>query len=319
MAQSDGSEPPERVPSSIVTAQPLDNERLTRRLGLGRVLAAALGTPPERVSIGGFVIEQKIGAGGMGEVYRARDPDSGRQVAIKLVDCATETDAKRFFREATILADLRHPAIVGYIGHGEITRGEFYLAMEWLEGEDLAARLHAGKLGVDDVVAMAVRVADALREAHARGVVHRDLKPANIFLPGGRLEEAKLLDFGIAALVDVTHMTRRGELVGTASYMAPEQTSDPDVGPGADVYSLGSIILEALTGTAPFQAPTFLEVAAKVLFEPAPRLRELRPDVPVALDDLVARMLAKDPRHRPRDGAALAAELADVSRTGESG
>ena len=292
-------------------------EKVTRRLGLNRVLAAALGKEPEPVNIGGFVVEEKVGAGGMGEVYRARDSGSGRHVAVKLVGCDSDTDASRFFREAKILADLRHPAIVGYVAHGETTKGEFYLAMEWLDGHDLAEHLRRRSLSVDEAVRLAVRVADGLSEAHARGVVHRDLKPANIFLRGGRLEDAKLLDFGVAALVDMTHMTRQGDLLGTASYMAPEQAADPHVGPSADVYALGSIIFEALTGAALFQGKTFQAVATKILFGVAPRVRERCPHVPAALDDLVARMLAKDPALRPRDGAALAAELAALGEIGE--
>jgi serine/threonine protein kinase len=145
-----------------------------------------------------FEIEQSIGSGGMGVVFRARDPISGEAVAVKVISGDQGHITGRFAREVKVLAELSHPGIVRYISHGTTASGELYLVMEWLDGETLKARLQRGPLPASDAVVLATRVAEALGAAHARGVVHRDLKPSNLFLPGGRIEQVKLLDFGIA-------------------------------------------------------------------------------------------------------------------------
>ena len=147
-----------------------------------------------------FEIERLARRGGMGDVYRARDRAGGGPVALKLLHEESEPQDDRFVREVRALAGLSHPAIVGYVAHGVTLEGERYLVTEWLEGEDLAARLERGVLGVAESVALASRVAEALSVAHARGIVHRDLKPSNLFLPGGESAAVKLLDFGIARL-----------------------------------------------------------------------------------------------------------------------
>jgi tetratricopeptide (TPR) repeat protein len=264
------------------------------------------------VVAGRFEIEARIGSGGMGEVHRALDRASGERVALKSL-AARGGDAERFLREAQILADLRHPGIVRHIAHGDSGGGALYLAMEWLDGEDLATRLARAPLAVAESLTLLRRATEALGVVHARGVVHRDLKPSNFFLPGGRVESVKILDFGIARTSDVG-LTSTGLTLGTPSYMAPEQARGArDVGAAADVFALGCVLFECLTGCLPFTGDHALAILGKILFEEAPLLRELRPDVSPDLEALVARMLAKAAGERPADAAALLDELSSLA------
>jgi tetratricopeptide (TPR) repeat protein len=256
-----------------------------------------------------FQLQQRVGQGGMGVVYRATDRWDGQPVALKLLD--VDRAAERFGREARVLAGLQHPAIVRYVAHGQASSGELYLAMEWLEGETLGDRLARGPLEVPHAVALASRVADALACAHARGVVHRDIKPDNLFLPA-RDGLVKVLDFGIARDLLATRVaTRTGVVIGTLGYMAPEQArGDRTIDGRADVFALGCVLFECLTGARAFAGENAMAVLARILLSDPARVRELRPDVPAELDALVARMLAKDPAARPADGAAVLAALA---------
>jgi eukaryotic-like serine/threonine-protein kinase len=264
-----------------------------------------------------FEIERLGVSGGMGAVYRAHDRQHGETVAVKTLYRKRAEDVERFVREAEVLAALSHPGIVRYIAHGSSAEGELYLAMEWLDGEDLAARLLRGPLPAGESLALAAEVAGALAAAHARGVVHRDIKPSNVFLTGGAIEGVKILDFGVARLgaeARAGWSTRTGAMMGTPGYMAPEQArGDPLVDARADVFALGCVLFECLTGRAVFVGSHPMAVLAKILLEPPPRLRDLRPDLPRELDALLGRMLAMSPAVRPRDGAALLAELADVA------
>jgi len=278
-----------------------------------------------------FEIEQQIGSGGMGAVFRARDRASGALVAIKVIAGGHELRSARFAREVELLAELSHPGIVRYIAHGETRVGELYLVMEWLDGEDLAARLAREPLTMGESVKLATRVAAALAAAHARGIVHRDLKPSNLLLPGGQIEQVKVLDFGVALRVGRAQLTQTGSLVGTPGYMAPEQARNQGMNQGenqgenqggnqgvnqgmidarADVFALGCVLFECLTGTRPFEGDSPAATLGKILFGEAPRVSALRADVPEDLDALVAKMMAKDPALRPSDGANLAAALA---------
>ncbi|HZF49012.1 MAG TPA: protein kinase [Polyangiaceae bacterium] len=267
-----------------------------------------------------FEIEALAGAGSMGKVYRARDRASGQTVALKLVRVQTEIETARFEREAKALSALSHPGIVGYLAHDIAALGELYLAMEWLSGEDLAARLERGSLTVSESITLAQRIAEALGSAHARGIVHRDLKPSNIFLVDGDVARAKILDFGIACFEGSTRVTSSHTVVGTPGYMAPEQArSARDIDARADVFALGSVLFECLTGAPAFPGSHFMAVLAKILFEDAPRVRSVCPDAPAALDALVASMLTKDPAARPEDGSAVAEALARLDRSAEAG
>jgi len=260
-----------------------------------------------------FEIERPASAGGMGVVYRGRDRATGDVIALKVMQVAAHEVRDRFEREANILAKLRHPSIVRYVAHGSTPDGEPFLVMEWLDGEDLHARLARQGLTFDESVTLGKRVAEALAVAHERGVVHRDLKPPNLFLPGGAIDAVKVLDFGIARLsggAPGAPRTGTGLLLGTPGYMAPEQArGDRDIDGRADVFALGCVLFECLTGRPAFVGDHPMAILAKILFEEAPRVSELRADVPAVLDDLVTAMLRKDPADRPRDARDLLRRL----------
>jgi hypothetical protein len=258
-----------------------------------------------------FEIEQPIGGGGMGTVFRARDPISGAVVAVKVISEERGHHTERFAREIKVLAELSHPAIVRYVSHGTTAAGELFLAMEWLDGETVKSRLERGPLTASEAVALATRVAQALGAAHGHGVIHRDLKPSNLILPGGRIDQVKIVDFGIAQRVGRTRLTRTGAMIGSPGYMAPEQARvGGPIDARADVFALGCVLFQCLTGVPPFDGDTTAAVLARILFDAAPRVSELWPEVPPTLDALVAQLLAKEPALRPSDGAGVAAALA---------
>src|SRR4051812_5357991 len=258
-----------------------------------------------------FELEQPIGTGGMSTVFRAREPISGETVAVKVLSDQQSHLAERFAREVKVLAELSHPGVVRYISHGMTSSGELFLVMEWVDGEILKTRLARGPLSLGESVTLATRVAEALGAAHARGIVHRDLKPSNLLLPGGRVDQVKVLDFGIAQREGRTQLTQTGTMIGTAGYMAPEQArTGEQIDARADVFALGCVLFECLTGVPPFDGDTTAAILAKILFGTAPRVSQLWPEVPESLDALVAQMLAKEPALRPSDGANLAAALA---------
>ncbi|WP_437954813.1 protein kinase [Sorangium sp. So ce119] len=265
---------------------------------------------PETVFAGRYLLERRAGAGGMGEVWKALDQETGEAAAVKVLPGSDPKDVARFEREAQILAGLAHAHVVRYVAHGASAEGKPYLVMEWLEGEDLAARLSRGPLAVGESVALALRVAEVLAFAHEQGVIHRDLKPSNMFLPGGRLDAVKVLDFGIARVRHATRMTRTGALIGTPGYMAPEQArGEANVDARTDVFSLGCVLFECLTGEAAFGGQHMVAALTKVLFEETPSARSVRPEVPEALDRLLRKMLSKEREERPLDGRAAAEAL----------
>jgi serine/threonine protein kinase len=261
-----------------------------------------------------FEIADRAGAGGMGVVYRAHDRAQGTTIALKVLRSA---DAARFVREGEVLAKLTHPGIVKYVAAGRLSSGELYLAMEWLEGETLAQRFGRAGLSVEETVTLGLRLAEALGFAHARGVIHRDIKPSNIFLPGQELSAAKILDFGIARFRSVrSEITKTGVMIGTPGYMSPEQArGDRQIDPRADVFSFGCVLYKCLTGQNAFRGTDPLAVMAKILVEPPPRPSAAGVIVPEGLEELIVRMLAKDPAGRPEDGAAVHAQLLAVQKT----
>ena len=258
-----------------------------------------------------FEIVASAGAGGMGVVYRAHDRTTGDAVALKVLKPWHTGADQRFAREAVALSAMKHPGIVRYVAHGTTSDGLPYLAMEWLEGEDLGQALARGPLEVTDSVALARRVAESLAAAHSQGIVHRDVKPRNLFLVGGSVRDVRLLDFGLVRLRDqASALTGTGFILGTPGYVSPEQVRGArDVGPATDVFALGCVLFKCVTGSAAFVGEDLVAQLAKVLFEDPPLVSELRPGVPAELDELVARIMAKEEALRPRDAAALATEL----------
>jgi serine/threonine protein kinase len=266
-----------------------------------------------------FAIERFAAVGGMGAVYRARDLHTGVPVALKVLLNAPLHEAElRFEREALTLAELDHPGIVRHVAHGATMDGSRYLAMEWIDGEDLAARIRRAPLSAAETTALGRRLAESLGAAHSRGVVHRDLKPSNILLPGGILEQATIVDFGVATFPKAPRATLSGTVVGTPAYMAPEQAQGArDLDARSDIFALGCILHECLTGHPVFDGQHFMAILLKIVLEEVPRLCDLGLDVPPALDALIGRMLAKDRALRPADGSAMTTALAELETTTE--
>jgi hypothetical protein len=258
-----------------------------------------------------FRLLAQAGEGGFGRVYRALDTTTDREVALKIL-LRERTDFARFEREAEILATLSHPSIVAYIAHGLTDDGAPYLAMEWLEGLDLARRLAEGPLSLHDSLVIAARAAQGLAAVHALGIIHRDLKPGNLYLVDGRPESVRVIDFGVARAV-ASRMTTTGAVLGTPAYMSPEQARGiHDVSPRSDVFALGCVLFECLTGTPPFAGLNENATLAKLLTGQAPRVGERRPDTPPMIDALLSRMLARDPADRFADAGAVALTIASL-------
>jgi tetratricopeptide (TPR) repeat protein len=262
----------------------------------------------ERRLGGRFAIEREVGRGGVGVVYRAFDLETKQVVALKVVAAdagvAPEEEA-RLEREGRLLANLDHPGIVKTVAFGLLEdSGLPYVAMEWLEGEDLAARQKREPLNLAESLELTECVGHALEAAHDAGVIHRDIKPGNIFLcrgPGRTLLDCqpKLVDFGVAANTDA-HIARTGDVVGTPAYMAPEQArGDAPIDARCDIYSLGATLFELLAGRPPHVGPNAIATLARLVTTVPPRLSELRPDIPTLVDALVCRMLETDPSSRP--------------------
>jgi serine/threonine-protein kinase len=265
---------------------------------------------------GKYVLERRLGAGAMGTVFAAENIEIGRRVAIKVLNGRLAGDQAlltRFRMEARAAALIRHPGIVDVLDMGTDDEGAPFIVMELCEGETLGALIEReGRLPAARVVDIVASALDGLGAAHRAGIVHRDLKPDNLFLCSDGPTPVKLLDFGISkfGMAEGLGATQTGVVMGTPLYMAPEQIrSAKDAGPPADLYAVGAICYHALGGRPPFAGSTFSEVVARALTEPAPPLREARPDLPEELCALVERLLAKDPRERPGDAAAVAASL----------
>ena len=263
-----------------------------------------------------FMIEQLAGFGGMGQIYRARDLRTHSLVALKIMHDAERLELERFAREAQVLATLSHPGIVRYIDHGITADGDPYLVMEWLSGETLSTRLQRTQLTVAEALALGRRAASALGAIHRGGVVHRDIKPTNLYLRDSMIDKVVLIDFGMARrpLAD-SKLTVTGTMLGTPGYIAPEQVNGVNLDGRADIFSLGCVLYRCISGQAPFRGPDALRMLVNGTPEQLPRLREFRPSIPEALDDLVARMLARSPEDRPPSGDAVASELLAIEES----
>ena len=264
-------------------------------------------TALETMLDGRFTLDRRIGAGGSARIFRAHDLVTGAVVAVKILDLRSPADLARFAREAEVLAQLSHAAVVRYVAHGYSGGGEPYIVMEWLDGEDLSARLRRTPLSDAATFSVITQVARAMSWLHARGVMHRDLKPANIFLRDGRLDRVTVIDFGLARRVDAddTATSLRG-VTGTPGYMAPEQVcGERGIDARADVFALGCVLFRCLTGRPPFTGEDLLSVIAKTALDEPPMLRERRPDLPESVEALVTWMLQKKPDARPSDADLL--------------
>jgi tRNA A-37 threonylcarbamoyl transferase component Bud32 len=258
-----------------------------------------------------YTLLKVLGDGGMARVYLARDGVLGREVALKVLReryAEDESFVERFRREAKNAASLNHPGVVQVYDQGRSEDGTYYMAMEYVPGGTLKERIaQRGGLEPPEVAAIASRVADALAEAHRGGIVHRDVKPQNVLLTASG--EAKVADFGIARAASSRTMTEANVVLGTASYMSPEQVAGERVGPQSDLYSLGVVLYEMLTGRLPHEASDPIATAMKHLERPAPHPRDANPVVPEELDALVVRLLSKDPKERYPGAAELAEDL----------
>ena len=258
-----------------------------------------------------YELEELVGTGGMSSVYKARDRLLERNVALKVLHPQYSDDAEyveRFRREARSVAQLSHPHIVTVIDWGE-DGGQQFIVIEFVDGENLKQLIgRIGPLPVRRAVELALEIADALAFAHDHGLVHRDVKPQNVLLtPDG---DAKVTDFGIARSLDVERgVTQTGTVLGTSNYLSPEQASGQPVTPATDVYSLGVVLYELLTGDVPFPGENFVAVAMKHINEPPPDLTARRPDVPLRLVAAVERALEKDPSRRFQSMGEFGAEL----------
>ena len=284
-------------------------------------------------SFGPYVLRERLGRGGMGEVFRADDVQRGRVVALKVLPPALADDpgaVARFEREARLAANLDTPHAVPIHDFGAID-GRLFIAMRLVEGGDLGGLLAAGRIDPVRGLSICEQVAAALDDAHRAGLVHRDVKPANVLLQprraaGGR-DFAYLADFGIARAFDsLTHLTASGSIVGTPAYMAPERFSgERDEDPRSDVYSLACVLFQVLTGRLPFDAPTLPKAMHAHLVVGPPRVTDVDPRLPAGLDPVLARGLAKDPDRRyATAGELVAAASAAVAapaagRTGPAG
>src|SRR5262250_2862767 len=280
------------------------------------------------MKLGPYEVLSPLGAGGMGEVYRARDSRLGRDVAIKVLPahfCSDPVRRQRFEREARTVSSLNHPhiCVLHDIGHQD---GMDYLVMECVEGETMEKRLEKGPLPVEQVVKIGAELADALDKAHRSGVVHRDLKPGNIMLTS---TGAKLLDFGLAKPVTLavaatvtasakdSPVTEEGTIVGTFQYMSPEQVGGKEVDGRSDIFSLGAVLYEMVTGKKAFEGKSQLSVASAILEkEPAP-ITVIKPTTPPALDHVIRKCLAKTPDDRWQSASDLASELKWISESAE--
>ena len=267
--------------------------------------------------VGPYRVLRCLGVGGMGEVYLAEDTRLSRHVALKKIAGDPDVDSRdHLLHEARAAARLNHPGIAAVYDVLDTPQG-VVIVMEYVPGETLAKRVREGPLSVREVLSIAAQLAGALAEAHRVGIVHRDLKPGNIAITESG--QVKILDFGLAkrqleaavSLTSASSGVSKGSspVIGTPPYVPPEHFLGQPIGPRGDIYSLGVTLFELLTGQRPFQGRDFVAIMAAVLTAPTPNARDLRPGLPAEVDDLVRRLMARDPAERPASALVLAEEL----------
>jgi Tol biopolymer transport system component len=283
------------------------------------------------VRLGSYEIVSALGAGGMGEVYRARDPRLKRDIAIKVLPDTTAADPERcarLEREAQSIAALNHPNIVT-IHSVEEADGVLFLTMEYVDGKSLSELIVKGGLPLAQILKLAIPLADAISAAHQKGITHRDLKPANVMVtPDGR---AKVLDFGLAKLMEATPveigvtglptaaLTGEGRIVGTVAYMSPEQAEGRPIDHRSDIFSLGVMLYEMATGERPFKGDTSVSVISSIVKDTPRSVTEINPALPRDVGRIVRRALAKDPEYRYQTAKDLRNDLEDFKHAVESG
>jgi eukaryotic-like serine/threonine-protein kinase len=256
---------------------------------------------------GRYTLRARLGSGGMADVWRADDGQLGREVALKVLHENFARDiefVERFRREASSAAGLQHPNVVGVFDRGEV-EDTYYIAMEYVDGSSLKDLIDRG-LSIDEAVEITRQVLNAAEFAHERDIIHRDLKPMNVLID--RQGRVRVTDFGIARASD-SEMTRTGSVMGTAQYLSPEQAQGMPVAAGSDVYSIGVMLFEMLTGRVPFEGENAVAIAMKQVSEAPPPPSSINPAVPPALDSVVLRALAKDPANRYASAAEMHAAL----------
>src|SRR5215210_2281048 len=265
---------------------------------------------------GRYLLERSLGSGGMGEVYLAHDEVLDRDVALKMLMshyAGDEEFAERFLREARSAASLSHPNIVQVYDRGETEDGISYIAMEYVPGGTLKELIdERAPFGAREAAGVAARISLALEAAHERGVIHRDIKPQNVLVTSSY--DLKVTDFGIARAASAVTNSASGTVFGTAGYISPEQAMGEPVGPASDLYSLGVVLYEMLTGELPYTADNSIAVCMKHVTEPLRPPRALNPAIPESMNALVVKLLAKDPSDRYGSAAGL---LTDLERVGE--
>ena len=274
--------------------------------------------------LGRYQVVKELGKGAMGEVYLGKDLKIGRPVALKTMALGQEFDGmdlvearERFFREAKAAGRLQHPGIVTIFDVGEVHDLAF-IAMEYVKGQDLQQHCkRAALMPVLQVMSIVARVAQALDYAHRLQVIHRDIKPSNVMYDGVT-DTVKVTDFGIARITDGSK-TRTGVVIGTPSYMSPEQLAGLPLDGRSDLYSLGIMLFQLLTGSLPFRADSMAQLLSKIATENAPDVRHLRSDISADLAAIVTRLLCKSPQDRYQDGEALAADLVRCSGRPQAG
>ncbi|MDQ6799519.1 MAG: tetratricopeptide repeat-containing serine/threonine-protein kinase [Acidobacteriota bacterium] len=269
-----------------------------------------------RTAVGSYRIIRQIGSGGMGEVYLAEDPKLQRNVALKILSEPDEKAKRRFVREAITASQISHPNVAVVYEAGEADDGTAFIAMQYVEGETLRDRLRRGPMEIPEVIRIVTEVADALEDAHRRGIVHRDIKPGNIMIDARG--HAKVLDFGIAKVLDAgqvvtpdqateTAQTAAGTFVGTLQYVSPEQATGGLLDQRSDIFSLGIVLYEMLTGSNPFAANSFLETVRRIREVALPPIA--RGDCPPQLKRIAARCVEKDPERRYQNARDLFSDL----------